>query len=296
MVAEVPRFQRACRTLLAEGSWDVSLVDWLRRERFSEYFVQRLIVPQAAAVWSADPRQMWSFPARFLAEFFHNHGMLALRQRPHWRVIRGGSARYVEALTRPFADRLRLRTPVVAVARADDHVLVTSSGHEPERFDEVVLATHSDQALALLTDSTTPERELLGAIPYAANEAVLHTDTRLLPRRRAAWASWNYHLLDEPRPAAAVTYHMNRLQSLTSQSEFCVTLNRTEAIDPSKVIRTINYAHPIYTPAGVRAQKRVDEISGRNRTHFCGAYWGWGFHEDGVVSGLRVAERFGARL
>jgi uncharacterized protein len=296
MVAEVPRFQRECRALLAEGSWDLPLADWLRRERFSEFFIQRLIVPQAAAVWSADPRQMWSFPARFLAEFFHNHGMLALRSRPRWRVVSGGSARYVDALTRPFVDRLRLRTPVGSITRAAEHVLVSPAGQEPERFDEVVIATHSDQALAMLSDASATERELLGAIPYVANEAVLHTDTRLLPRRRPAWASWNYHLLEEPRPAAAVTYHMNRLQSLSSQAQFCVTLNRTEAIDPAHVIRTINYAHPVFTPAGVRAQARAGEISGANRTHFAGAYWGWGFHEDGVVSGLRVAERFGAGL
>jgi predicted NAD/FAD-binding protein len=296
MVAEVPRFQRACRALLDDGSWDLSLLDWCRRERFSDYFIQRLIVPQAAAVWSADPRQMWSFPARFLAEFFHNHGMLALRSRPRWRVIRGGSARYVEALTRPFADRVRLRTPVVCITRAEDHVRVSIAGQGPERFDEVVIATHSDQALAMLSDATAAEGQLLGAIPYVANEAVLHTDTRLLPRRRRAWASWNYHLLDEPRPVAAVTYHMNRLQSLSSETDFCVTLNRTEAIDPAHVIRKISYSHPVFTPAGIRAQARAGEISGANRTHFCGAYWGWGFHEDGVVSGLRVAKEFGAGL
>jgi predicted NAD/FAD-binding protein len=294
MVAEVPRFQRACRRLLADGDAEVSLRDWLARERFSEYFIERLIVPQAAAVWSADPRQMWSFPARFLAEFFANHGMLGLRGRPRWRVIRGGSARYVEALTAPFAERLRLNTPVAAITRAPDHVLVTPRGGEPERFDEVVIATHSDQALALLADPTPAEHEILGAIPYVENDAVLHTDARLLPRRRRAWASWNYHLLDEPGPQAAVTYHMNRLQSLTSPEQFCVTLNRTAAIDPARVIHTITYAHPVYTPAAVRAQARVHEISGVRRTHYCGAYWGWGFHEDGVISGQRVAMQLGA--
>ncbi len=296
MVAEVPRFQRACRALLAEGDARISLVDWLMRERFSQYFVDRLIVPQAAAVWSADPRQMWSFPAHFLAQFFANHGMLSLRGRPRWRVIQGGSARYVEALVAPFADRLRLRTPVASITRAGDHVLVRVRGAEAERFDEVVIATHSDQALALLGDANRAEREILGAVPYIDNEAVLHTDARLLPRRRPAWASWNYHLLEEPRPAAAVTYHMNRLQSLRSREQFCVTLNRSEAVDPARVIAKMTYAHPVYTPAGVRAQRRVDEISGVNRTHFCGAYWGWGFHEDGVVSAQRVASRFGAAL
>jgi predicted NAD/FAD-binding protein len=308
MIAEVRRFQRGARELLGapadprdrsggeRADADISLGDWLERHRFSRPFIDRLIVPQASAVWSADPDQMWSFPARFLAEFFHNHGMLGLRDRPRWRTIAGGSARYVEALTAPWRDRLRLATPVSRVQRETDHVLVTACGSETERFDEVVLATHSDQALALLADPTPAERQLLGAIPYHRNEAVLHTDARLLPRRRRAWASWNYHLLPVPKPCTTVTYHMNRLQSLRARDEYCVTLNRTEAIDPATIIRVIDYAHPVFTPAGVAAQQRVAEISGRNRTHYAGAYWGWGFHEDGVVSALRVARRFGATL
>jgi predicted NAD/FAD-binding protein len=297
MLADVVRFQRSARELLAAGPPGPSLGQWVEELRFSRPFVDRVIVPQASAVWSADPRQMWTFPARFLAEFFHNHGMLGLRDRPQWRTVRGGSARYVEALTRPFADRLRLSTPVQAIHREHDHVLVKPRGGEAERFDEVVLATHSDQALAMLADASDREHELLGAIPYQPNEAVLHTDARMLPRRRRAWASWNYHLLAEPPGKTTVTYHMNRLQSLRTDTQFCVTLNRTEAIDPDAVIRKISYAHPVYTAAGAAAQARHEEIGGRERrTHFCGAYWGWGFHEDGVVSGLRVAERFGARL
>jgi predicted NAD/FAD-binding protein len=240
---------------------------------------------------------MWTFPARFLVEFFANHGMLGLRDRPQWRTVRGGSARYVEALTQSWRERLRLSTPVQAIERRDDHVLVKPRGGEAERFDEVVLATHSDQALRMLGDASDREHELLGAIPYQPNEAVLHSDPRLLPRRRRAWASWNYHLLAEPPGKTTVTYHMNRLQALTAEREFCVTLNRTQAIDPDKVIRKISYSHPVYTAAGATAQGRHAEISGAHtRTHYCGAYWGWGFHEDGVVSGLRVAERFGARL
>jgi predicted NAD/FAD-binding protein len=172
-------------------------------------------------------------------------------------------------------------------------VTVTPQGGEPERFDQVVLATHSDQALAMLADATPREHEVLGAIPYQPNDAVLHTDARLLPRRRRAWASWNYHLLDAPTDRPAVTYHMNRLQALDADREFCVTLNRTAAIDPARVIRTIAYAHPVYTSAGQAAQRRHAEISGVRRTHFCGAYWGWGFHEDGVASAVRVAERLG---
>ena len=295
MVLDVRRFQRAARALLDSGA-DPSLAQWLDDERFSQAFVDKLIVPQAAAVWSADPGQMWSFPARFLVQFFDNHGMLDLKERPRWRVVQGGSQRYVEALTAPFGDAIRLHTPVERVVRADDHVTVTARGGGPERFDHVVLATHADQTLAILGADASPlERELLAAFPYAPNEAVLHHDRRLLPRRRRAWASWNYHLLEAPTGKPTVTYHMNRLQSLRSDREWCVTLNRTAAIDPETIVRTIQYAHPVFTAAGQAAQARVAEISGgRSRTHFAGAYWGWGFHEDGVVSGLRVAAELGA--
>lgn len=294
MIADLVRFNREARQLLASDK-DPLLRDWLTRQRYSRAFVERLIVPQASAVWSADPAQMWSFPARFLVEFFDNHGMLGFRDRPRWRTIAGGSRNYVEALTRSWRDRLRLSTPVTEVRRHPTHVTVSSRGHEPERFDAVVIATHSDQALALLADPSERERELLGAIPYQPNEAVLHTDRSLLPRRRRAWASWNFHLDAGAPGRCTVTYHMNRLQSLRADREFCVTLNRTAVIDPEQIIRTMQYSHPVYTPEGVAAQARHNEISGRNRTHYCGAYWGWGFHEDGVTSAQRVVGELGAR-
>lgn len=293
MIADLVRFHGDARRLLASEE-SPSLRDWLVRQRYSRAFVERLIVPQASAVWSADPAQMWSFPARFLVEFFDNHGMLGFRNRPRWRTITGGSRNYVEVITRPWRERLRLSTRVTGVARHCDHVTVFSRGQEPERFDAVVIATHSDQALALLADSSERERELLGAIPYQRNEAVLHTDRSLLPRRRRAWASWNFHLGADATGRCTVTYHMNRLQSLCADREFCVTLNRTEAIDPDQIIQKVQYAHPVYTPAGVAAQARHHEISGRNRTHYCGAYWGWGFHEDGVNSALRVVRELQA--
>jgi uncharacterized protein len=292
MLADLVRFNRDARALLASRD-DPSLSDWLAIRGYSKPFVERLIVPQAAAVWSADPAQMATFPARFLAEFFANHGMLGIRDRPRWRTIKGGSRRYVEAITRPWGDRLRLDAPVQAVRRHADHVTVTTREAGEERFDEVVIGAHADQALRMLEDPSDREREILGAFPYQANEAVLHTDRSLLPRRRRAWASWNYHLLDEPSGLPTVTYHMNRLQSLRSERELCVTLNRTAAIDPAHVIRRISYAHPVYTAAGMQAQTRRREISGQRRTHYCGAYWGWGFHEDGVKSGARVADQLG---
>ncbi len=296
MVLEVPHFQRACRELLGGRGEGPSLRTWLEQHRFSPQFIERLIVPQAAAVWCADPDQLWTFPARFLAEFFDNHGILSLRNRPKWKVVAGGSARYIEELTRAFSQRIRCSTPVEAVSRGTEGVTLVVRGNEPERFDQVVIATHSDQALAMLADATGAEREILGAIPYQSNEAVLHTDVAMLPRRRRAWASWNYHLLPGASGHAAVTYHMNRLQSLRSRRQFCVTLNRSSEIDPRTVIRTITYAHPMFTAEGMVAQRRVGEISGVNRTHFCGAYWEWGFHEDGVRSAVRVAEAFGAGL
>jgi uncharacterized protein len=298
MLLDLVRFNGKLRRLLAEPeSTAESLGDFLARHRFSRAFVERLIVPQVSAVWSADPRQMHSFPVRFMAEFFANHGMLGFRDRPRWSTVAGGSARYVDALSAPFRERIRLNSPVHAISRSADGVQLSAAGCGPEHFDQVVIAAHSDQALAMLDDASPLEHELLGAIPYQRNEAVLHTDSRLLPRRRAARAAWNFHLLAEPKPLSTVTYWMNHLQGLRADRDFCVTLNRSEAIDPEKVIRTISYEHPVYTPAGMSAQSRHGAISGlHSRTHYCGAYWGWGFHEDGVRSALRACEPFGVTL
>ena len=291
MIADLARFNRDARRLLRSDA-DPSLGEWLTERGYGQMFVERLIVPQVSAVWSADPRARWSFPARFLAEFFDNHGMLGVR-RPHWRTVWGGSRTYVEAVTRPWRSHLRLGTPVEEIRRAPDGVTVVTQRLGQERFDAIVLATHSDQALALLSDPTDREREILGAIPYQPNQAVLHTDGAMLPRRRRAWASWNYHLRPDPHGPPTVTYHMNRLQSLDAEVELCVTLNRTDEIDPAQIIARFDYAHPVFTHAGIAAQRRHGEISGQRRTHYCGAYWGWGFHEDGVQSALRVARELG---
>ncbi len=313
MMVDLLRFNRELRRMLAQGEphstrpdhgeepRGESLGEFLDRRGFSQAFVERLIVPQVSAVWSADPRQLHSFPVRFMAEFFANHGMLGFRDRPQWSTVVGGSARYVDALIAPFRERIRLHTPVRSITRHGDHVEIAVGGpHDGsagESYDHVIIATHSDQALALLGDPSSQEHRLLGAIPYQRNEAVLHTDSTLLPRRPAARAAWNYHLLREPKPQSTVTYYMNHLQRLHADRDFCVTLNRTEAIDPAKIIRTIYYSHPVYTPAGVAAQSEHASISGMaGRTHYCGAYWGWGFHEDGVVSALRACEPFGVTL
>jgi uncharacterized protein len=296
MLLELLRFNRAARALLATEDPGPSLRDWLAEGGYSRTFVERLIVPQAAAVWSADPAQLWSFPARFLVEFFDNHGVLGLRERPRWRTVAGGSQQYVEAIVRPLGARVRLSTPVRAIARRADHVEVAPRDGEPERFDHVVIATHADQALRTLADPRERERELLGAFPYQPNDVVLHTDRGMLPRRRRAWASWNYHLLEREIGRPTVTYHMNRLQSLRADRELLVTLNRSEDIRREHVLGSWRYEHPVFTPAGVAAQQRWRELDGVDRTSYCGAYWGWGFHEDGVASATRACARFGARL
>ena len=292
MVRDLLRFNREAPALVGLNGSGPSLGQFLDEGGYSRVFVDRLLVPQASAVWSADPASMWDFPASLLAEFFANHGMFGFSGRPRWRAVSGGSARYVERLTRDFSRSLRLSTPVRRVERLDDVIEVTPAGGEPIAFDEVILATHSDQALAMLAEPSAAEHEVLGAIRYQPNDVVLHTDRSLLPRRRRAWASWNYHLQDEPVGRTTVTYHMNRLQSLAADREFCVTLNRPDDIDPDTVLRRLRYDHPVYTSAALRAQGRWAEVSGQRGIHYCGAYWGYGFHEDGVASALRVCERF----
>jgi uncharacterized protein len=296
MVRDLLRFNREAPGLIGLNGSGPTLLDFLDEGGYSHEFIERLIVPQASAVWSTNPRDLRRFPASLLAEFFDNHGMFGFAGRPNWRAVSGGSTRYVERLTGPMRGRLRLSTRVARVERFADRVEVTPERGGPERFDEVILAAHSDQALAVLADPSAAEAEVLGAIPYQPNEVTLHTDASLLPRRRRARASWNFHLQDEPVERTTVTYHMNRLQSLDAEADYCVTLNRTEAIDPERVIRVGEFAHPVFTHAALAAQRRWGEISGVRRSHYCGAYWGYGFHEDGVQSALRVCRRFGATL
>ncbi len=295
MLRDWRRFNRLAPGLIEMKETAPALGPWLEQEGFSPQFIERLIVPQASAVWSADPEQMWSFPASFMAEFFDNHGMYSLRDRPTWQTVRGGSHSYVEAITAPWADRIRTAAPVRRIERLDDEVRIEAEGCETESFDRVVIATHSDQALRMLgANATDAERQVLGAIPYQDNDAVLHTDASLMPRRRAAWSSWNFHLAESPPARTTVTYWMNHLQRLRAKRQYFLTLNRGDAIDPAKVIRRFSYDHPVYTAEGVAAQARHAEVSGVRGTHYCGAYWGWGFHEDGVVSGLRVCKELEA--
>ena len=291
MLRDILRFNREAPELL-DAEQEFSLHDYLQEKRYSAAFIRDYLIPMGSAIWSAEPARLLDFPARFLVRFFHNHGMLSVNARPQWRVVRGGSARYVEKLVAPFRHRIRLNAPVVSVRRLADRVLVRALGAEPERFDSVFLACHSDQALALLADATPLEREVLGALQYQENEAVLHTDASLMPRSRRAWAAWNYHVPARPSARAAVTYNMNILQGLAARETYCVTLNRTREIDPRRVLKRLTYQHPQFTPQAVAAQRRQGELNGARRTFFCGAYWRFGFHEDGVVSALAALRHF----
>jgi uncharacterized protein len=292
MLADILRFNREAPALLSGPQDEMSLGDYLAEHRYSREFAEHYIVPMGAAIWSTDASRMRAFPARFFVRFFHNHGMLSVDRRPQWRTIRGGSANYVEKLVAPFRDRIRLNTPVQSIRRLAGQVIVKPRGHEAERFDAAFIACHSDQALAILADATAQEREILGAIGYQRNDIVLHTDSRLLPRSRRAWAAWNYHVQDDASRPVALTYNMNILQSLDSRRPFLVTLNRGDAIDAGQVIKRLCYDHPLFTPAAVAAQARQHEINGPLNTYFCGAYWRYGFHEDGVVSALAALGHF----
>ena len=296
MLLDKVRFHREARRLLEQVGEGPTLGEFLDSRRYSRTFIDRLIVPQVAAVWSAATEEARAFPAKYLARFLDNHGLLQVGGHPRWATVPGGSARYVEAMTRPFKRRIRLGSPVRSIDRTDDWVEITPRNGEPSRFDRVIIATHSDQALRMLSEPTPREREMLTAFEYQQNDVALHTDSRMLPRRRRAWASWNYHVLEEGSGNSAVTYHMNRLQSIKSPEQFCVTLNNLEGIDGSKIVRRISYQHPVFTHRSVRAQEQHQSVLGANRTYFCGAYWGYGFHEDGVDSALRVAAHFGASL
>lgn len=292
MIWEIMRFNRDALKLLDSNNTEITLGQYLYEQGYQKSFIENYIVPMGAAIWSSDPGVMYDFPAAFFIRFFKNHGLLDIRNRPQWYVIKGGSNQYVKAISALYGDRVELNTPVEWVKRVNQQVLVKPRNQMVRNFDAVFFATHSDQALKLLADDATSlERNILGAIPYQENEAVLHIDRNLLPAKRKAWASWNYNVEDSGRQGAALTYHMNTLQSLDAPVEFCVTLNSTQRIDPKKIIKKMTYYHPMFTLDGMSAQSRQKQIN-TNRTFFCGAYWRNGFHEDGVVSALHAIEHF----
>lgn len=297
MLADILRFNREAQQRADNLPPSMTVAEFLCQGRYSEAFARQHLLPMGAAIWSCPLGTFSQFPIRFIIEFYRNHGLLNVVHRPTWRVITGGSRTYVTALTAPFRDRLRLRSPVVAVRRRPQEVDVVVRGQAPETFDHVIFACHSDQALRMLGEhATNTEREVLGKFPYSRNVAVLHTDASVLPRCRRAWASWNYRLSGDDRAPASVTYNMNILQGLRSRHTFCVTLNDEARIDPARILGRFEYEHPIFTTERSAAQARHPELLTAQHTSFCGAYWRNGFHEDGVVSAMAVVGAIGALL
>jgi len=295
MIRDILRFNGTAVSSLDDEDADQTVGSYLDRHDYSDEFLGHYLAPMAAAIWSSEPVAVAGMPLRFLVRFFHNHGLLQLKDRPQWRVIEGGSREYVAKLVAGHRDRIRLNSPVLRISRHSDGVEVVTAEAGSEWYDAVFLACHSDQALSMLADATDAERDVLGAIEYQDNEAVLHTDSSVMPRRRRAWAAWNYHLPADGARRVAVTYNMNILQRLDAKRDYCVTLNSDEKIDPSAVIRRIHYQHPVYRRETTAAQSRQAELNAE-RTYFCGAYWRNGFHEDGVVSALNAVRHFEERL
>jgi predicted NAD/FAD-binding protein len=295
MIRDILRFNRSAPEALDSEDESQTVGGYVLKHGYGREFLDCYLVPMAAAIWSSEPVAIHDMPLRFLVSFFRNHGLLQLKDRPTWHVIEGGSREYVRRLVAGHRDRIRLRSPVRQIRRSRDGVDVVTDEGGAEAFDAVFLACHSDQALELLEEPTAAEREVLGAIPYQRNTAVLHTDASVMPRRRRAWAAWNYHLPRDPQRHVSVTYNMNILQGLNTRETYCVTLNNEDIIAPDRVIRRIDYDHPVYSREGVMAQARHAELNS-DRTFYCGAYWRNGFHEDGVVSALEAVSHFQERL
>ncbi|MEF8793090.1 NAD(P)/FAD-dependent oxidoreductase [Thiohalorhabdus sp.] len=293
LLADLVRFAPAARAVAAEPDDHRTVGQFVAENRFGRSFVDHYLLPLGAALWSCPTGRFAEFPIRFVAEFLANHGMLEpLGARPQWRTVVGGSDRYVDALLARFPGGLRLGTPIRRVHRSEQEVVVARQDGGSECFDEVVLACHADQALGLLDRPTETEQKVLGAFPYEANEAVLHTDTSVLPRAQRTWAAWNYRRPAVGEDGVSVTYNMNILQGLAAREVYCVTLNEGGEVTSDRIIARMTYHHPLFTSERARAQARHPDLLRAHRTSFCGAYWGYGFHEDGVRSALAVADAF----
>ncbi len=289
LVMDILRFYREAPALLNSTDDALTLGDYLQNNRYSEAFIDDHILPMGSALWSGPAELVKQFPARYFISFMANHQMLKTSDRPEWRTIVGGSSTYIQAFQRSFKGELRLNSPVSAVSRNSYGVTVKTASDE-QQFDRVIFACHSDQALRLLQEPTQTEVEILGAMTFQENEVVLHTDANLMPKHPKAWASWNALKLSEHQSRCTVTYYMNLLQNLSAPEPLLVTLNCTDRIDPAKILQTRIYHHPVYTINSLAAQQRRAEINGQNSTYYTGAYWGWGFHEDGAKSAQEVIE------
>lgn len=293
MVTGIVRFNRQAVRDLENGlADDITVEEYVSRNDYPDTFVRHYLMPLGAALWSCDIRTFGTFPMRFVIEFLHNHRMLQVEGRPVWRTVSGGSRNYIDRLLADFRGRVRLNTPVRRVERAPRGVTVRLEGNRREEFDEAVLATHADQSARMVLEPGERERETLGMFPYRRNRVTLHTDTTMLPDRRHIWAAWNYRIPASESRQTSVTYNMNILQNLPGSRTWCVSLNQDAPIDESCVLRRINYDHPMFIPGRDAAQRDHDALIRRDRLSYCGAYWGYGFHEDGVRSALNVCEAF----
>ena len=298
LIREILRFNKLCKNIyqLDQYSETATLGSFLTEHNFSQFFAEHYILPMGAAIWSSSLAQMEGIEFKFFVKFFHNHGLLNIADRPQWYVIPEGSRSYLAPLCEPFKERINLNADITGITRSDNKVHLHFKEGPSQVFDEVVIACHSDQALELLQDATDKEHNVLSAIPYSGNSVVLHTDKNLLPKRKKAWASWNYQLNNNRHSnrssAASVTYNMNILQGFQSEHTFCVTLNQKDDIDPNEILREFTYYHPVFSTESIKAQQQRHTICGHNHTHFAGAYWHSGFHEDGVRSAVEVAQRF----
>ena len=290
MIKEILRFNKNS-TLLLKNNEEISLGEYLDREAYPDFFKKYYILPMGSAIWSSDVKTMMTFPAKFFVRFFDNHGMLNINDRPQWLTITGGSINYVKKLISPFEKKIKLNSQIKSVERKNDHVAIQFHDRT-ERFDWVFFACHSDEALKLIKSPTQDEKNVLKAIPYKDNEVILHFDERFMPRRKLAWAAWNYHVTEDSSSPVSLTYNMNILQNLKTNVPVLVTLNPQEKIDKHKIIKKLSYAHPQYSLKSIEAQSKHHLISGVNRTSFAGAYWGNGFHEDGVKSAIDAIEQF----
>ncbi len=296
MLRDILRFNREAVDDLESGriANTATLGEYLYDNHYSDSFIHRYLLPMGCAIWSASTMRMMDFPLLFFIRFFKNHGLLSVNNRPQWRAIKGGSRNYLKPLAAGFKDAIRVNARILSVHRYPDRVELVMAHGQKREYDQVIFGCHTDQALALLTDATRMERDSLVAIPYQSNEVVLHIDESLLPKRRAAWSSWNYWLREHLQEHAVLTYNMNILQSIESNTTFCVTLNATDMIATDKIIHRFNYSHPVFSLDSLAAVKRIADFNGLNRTWFVGAYLGNGFHEDGVVSARRAADAINA--
>ena len=297
MLKDILRFHKEAPEALANKLSDMITVDeFAATHSYSKRFIEHYLVPLGSSLWSCPAERFRKFPMLFVLDFLNNHCMLQVENRPTWRTVIGGSNQYIRPLTRGFVDRIFTRTRVTAVVRQGSGVALHFENGDVQVFDEVIMATHADQSLELVKDADAVEKSMLQLFPYQYNEAVLHTDTALLPRNERAWASWNYRIPESLNSHAAVTYNMNMLQGIDSENTYCVSLNQTRDIEPSRVIRKIQYHHPVFCPGRDKAQAQHHELIQRRGISYCGAYWGYGFHEDGVRSALTVCESFDVEM